>query len=68
MPVQQLTAFTMLQEVAASIQPKMQKYLNDIGGNGTVTVAVQYAQLPPFTVGCASGEAYVVAHVVASYM
>jgi hypothetical protein len=41
-----------LQEVAADIQPKLQTYLVDSDANGTVTVDVQYAQLPPFTVSC----------------
>lgn len=60
--------FAIMQDVAASIQPKIQKYLNDSSNNGTVTVDVQYAQLPPFTVGCASSKTYVAARFVPSYV
>jgi hypothetical protein len=40
----------MPQDRAASIQPRVQQYLDDSGANGTVTVSAEYAALPPFQV------------------
>jgi hypothetical protein len=40
----------LLQELASNVQPQVQRYLDDSGANGTVTVSAKYAAMPPFQV------------------